>query len=190
MSGEAGARRAVRALAGLLVCGGFLLVACHRRPSVKSDVNTGVISLFADTTIAKTFPTAGRTFRLPEQRQSLEATLRREHALWQSAKPRDYRFLLRVGCFCPGTRGWLLIEVRSGEPLRAWDTTGKAAALTDWNTLSIDGLYDDLERTATAKGEMLIEFDPRWHFPRYVSAVFLPGPDAWSIIEAIALQPI
>lgn len=185
-----GARRAVRTLAGLLLVGGILSVACHRRPNVKTDLNTGVTSLFADTTIAKTFPTAGRTFRLPEQRHSLEATLRRERALWQSVKPRDYRFLLRVGCFCPGTRGWLLIETRSGESLRAWDRTGKAAALTDWNTLSIDGLYDNLERTAAAKGEMLIEFDPRWHFPTYVRTVFLPGPDAWSIIEALALRPI
>jgi hypothetical protein len=82
------------------------------------------------------------------------------------------------------------MEVRSGQPLRAWDRTGKSAALTDWNTLSIDGLYDNLERKIDIKGDVQIAFDPRWHFPRYVRATVLPGPDAWSITEVRGLRPI
>jgi len=150
-----------------------------------------VIALFRDTA-GRMFPAEGQIFKLqtPAQHQILRATIRKEREMWQAGKPRDYRYLLRVECFCPGTRGWLLMEVRSGQPLRAWDRKGKSVGLTDWNTVSIDGLYDNLERTAGINGEVQIAFDPRWHFPRYVRAVSLPGPDAWSITEARALRPI
>jgi len=196
------------ALSALLVLGVFPL-ACHRTASVQRNAgvdrvvkdtarvvapitDTSVIALFKDTAVASVFSAEGQTFELrtPGQRQSLRATLRKERELWQARKPRDYRFLLRVGCFCPGTRGWLLIEVRSGQPLRAWDKAGKSAALIDWNTFSIDGLYDNLERTADINGQVQIAFDARWHFPTYVYAVALPGPDMWSIIEMRGLRPI
>ena len=196
------------ALFALLVLGVFP-VACHRNARVQSNADVGpvikdttgvvapitdpgVVALFRDTGVVSVFSAEGQTFKLqtPGQRQSLRATLRKERELWQARKPRDYRFLLRVGCFCPGTRGWLLIEVRSSQPLRAWDRAGRSAALTDWNTFSIDGLYDNLERTADNVGQVQIAFDPRWHFPKYVYTVVLPGPDAWSTIEVRALRPI
>ena len=82
------------------------------------------------------------------------------------------------------------MEVRSGQPLRAWDRAGKSAALTNWNTFSIDGLYDNLERSADINGQVQIAFDSRWHFPKYVYSVVLPGPDAWSTIEVRGLRPI
>ena len=154
--------------------------------------DTSVVAFFKDTSVASVFSAEGKNFKLqtPGQRQSLHATLRKERALWQARKPRDYRYLLRVGCFCPGTRGWLLIEVRGGQPLRAWDRSGRPVAVTDWNTLSIDRLYDNLERSADNDGEVQIAFDARWHFPTHVRTVALPGPDAWSIVEARALRPI
>ena len=83
-----------------------------------------------------------------------------------------------------------MMEVRSGQPLRAWDRAGKSAALTDWNTFSIDGLYDNLERSMDREGEVQIAFDPRWHFPKYVRTRALPGPDAWSITEVRGFRPI
>ena len=196
------------ALSALLVLGGFP-VACHKNARVQSNADVGpvikdttgvvapitdtsVVAFFKDAAVASVFSAEGQTFKLqtPGQRQSLHATLRKERELWQAGKPRDYRFLLRVGCFCPGTRGWLLIEVRSSQPLRAWDRAGRSAALTDWNTFSIDGLYDNLERAADNVGEVQIAFDPRWHFPKYVYTVVLPGPDAWSTIEVRGLRPI
>jgi hypothetical protein len=154
--------------------------------------NPGVVALFKDTASAGVFVAEGRNFdlRTAGERQSLRATIRKERDLWQTGKPRDYRFLLRVGCFCPGTRGWLLMEVRTGQPLRAWDRNGKSVTLTDWNTFSIDGLYDNLERSTDINGEVQIAFDPRWHFPKYVRTVVHPGPDAWSIVEVRALRPI
>jgi Family of unknown function (DUF6174) len=196
------------ALSGLLVLGVFP-VACHRTAPVRKNADVGpvikdragvvapitdtsVVALFKDTAVVSVFSTEGQTFKLqtPRQRQALHATLRKERELWQARKPRDYEFLLRVGCFCPGSRGWLLIGVRTSQPLRVWDRAGKPAALTDWNTFSIDGLFDNLERAADNDAEVQIAFDPHWHFPTFVRTVGLPGPDAWSIIEARALRPI
>ena len=185
---------------------GVISVACHKNPPVQSDArvvpvvkdtarvvppitNTSVPALFKDTGVVSVFSAEGQTFRLPGERQTLRATFRKERELWQARKPRDYKFLLRVGCFCPGPRGWLLMEVRAGQPLRAWDKAGNSAALTDWNTLSIDGLYDSLERSADINGQVQIAFDPRWHFPKYVYSVVLPGPDAWSTIEVRGFRP-
>ena len=183
------------------------LVACHKSARVQSkpDVapvikdtvrvvapitDPSVVPFFKDTSVVGLRPAEGQTFRLPGQRQSLLATLRKERALWQARKPRDYRFLVRSACFCPGPRGWLLIEVRSGQPLRAWDRAGKSAPNTDWDTFSIDGLYDNLQRTADIRGGVQIAFDPRWHFPRYVGATASPGPDTWSVTEVRGFRPI
>jgi hypothetical protein len=83
-----------------------------------------------------------------------------------------------------------LIEVRRAQPLRAWDRTGKSAALADWNTFTIDDLFNNLERGADSDGEVQIAFDPRWHFPKYVRTVTLPGPDTWSTIDVRGFRPI
>ena len=186
---------------------GVFSVACHKNPPVQSDAHVvrvikdttrvvppitdpSVIALFKDTGVVNVLSAEGQTFKLPGERQSLRATLRKERELWQARKPREYKFLLRVGCFCPGTRGWLLMDVRADQPLRAWDKAGNSASLTDWNTFNIDGLYNSLERSADIKGQVQIAFDPHWHFPKYVHSVVLPGPDAWSTIEVRGFRPI
>ena len=185
-------------LTGLLVLA-FVPVACHRtaprpEPDVKHVVRdtAAVVAPFKEPVLGNAAPPGTRRFdlRSPAQRDSLRATLRKERELWRANNMRDYRFLLRVGCFCPGRRGWLLMEVQSSKLLRASDSAGKAAALTDWNTFSIDGLFEHLERTADINGVVQVSFDPRWHFPTYISTVVLPGPDRWSIIEARELRPI
>jgi hypothetical protein len=186
------------ALAGLLALG-FLPVACHGAVPVKKNAGVGpvvqdtagVVPFFKDTALVTVSSAEARTFNLqtPGQRDSLHAALRKERELWRASSPLGYRFLLRVGCFCPG-RGWLLMEVRRSQPLRAWDRAGRAAALSDWNTFSIDGLFDNLERSVDRDGVVQVAFDPRWHFPAYVRTVALPGPDAWTIIEARGLRPI
>ncbi|MDP9204102.1 MAG: DUF6174 domain-containing protein [Gemmatimonadota bacterium] len=193
----------MRIIAALTV----VVVACHKHVPARNDgvdpvlkdssavvpplTHASIVAFFRDTSVTSVLAAQGQTFRLqtPAQRQSLHALLRRERELWLAAKPRDYRFLLRVACFCPGTRGWLLIEVRSNPPLRAWDKTGKAAAITDWNTVSIDQLYDNLERSADRDAEVQIAFEPRWHFPTYVRTTGAMVPDSWSMTEARALRP-
>lgn len=183
----------------MLVLGVFP-VACHRTAPVdrNADVSpvvkdtTGVVTVFKEPALTNVSPAGARTFKLqnPAQRDSLRATLRKERELWRARNLRDYRYLLRVGCFCPGIRGWLLMEVRNSKLLRASDSAGKSAALNDWNTLSIDGLFDHLERTVDIDGVVQVAFDPSWHFPAYVSTVALPGPDRWGIIEARELREI
>ena len=198
--------RILIALCSVLVFG-LLPAACNKTAPVQRNAggpvvkdtgvatqvrdSAGVVEIFKDTVPANVFAAKGRTFKLqtPWQRDSLHATLRKERELWQARKPRDYRFLLRVACFCPGMLGWLLIEVRNGRPLRATDSAGRPVALTDWNTFSIDGLYDNLERYDNNR-EVQIAFDPRWHSPAYVRSIALPGPDTWSIIEVRGLRPI
>ena len=159
---------------------------------IATIADTSIVNFFKDTAPTRAFVPEAQDFKLQtsSQRQAFRATIRKERGLWNAKKPPNYRFLLRVGCFCPGTRGWLLMEVRSNQPLRAWDRTGKSVPITDWNTLSIDGLYDDLGRAADINGAAQIAFDPRWHFPTYVHTVALPGPDMWSVIEVRALRPI
>ena len=200
----------VALFSSLLVLGVFS-VACHKKPPVQHNADVrretrdtvrvvvpvtvtvtdpSVVPFFKDTAVTGVFSAEGQTFKLPAQRQVLRATLKKERELWQASKPRAYRFLLRVGCFCPGTRGWLLMDVRDSKLVRAWDRTGKSVPLTDWNTLSIDGLYDNLERSAGINGQAQIAFDPRWHFPRFVHTVVAPGPDAWSTIEVRGFRPI
>ena len=203
-------RMRIRIAVSALLAVGVFTLACHKNARVRrtadvvpvtkdtvsvvmpSVTDTSVIALFKDTAGASVFSAEGRTFKLqaPGQRRSLHTILRKERNLWQARKPRDYQFLLRVGCFCPGTRGWLLIADRGGQPLRAWDRTGKSAALADWNTFSIDHLYDNLEGAADTDSEVQIAFDPRWHFPTYVRTVTPPGPDGWSIIEVRGFSPI
>ncbi|MBI4501725.1 MAG: hypothetical protein HY700_11250 [Gemmatimonadetes bacterium] len=119
-----------------------------------------------------------RTFSLQTlgEGDSLRAAPRRERELWRAGSPRNYRFLLWVGCFCPGLRGWLLMDVRGSE-VRAWDRAGKPAPFNDWNTFSIDGLFDNLERAADRDAVVQVAFDPRGHFPAYVRTVALPSPD-------------
>lgn len=183
------------ALVGLLTLAIFPL-ACRRTAPVQRNAggpvvkDTAVVAIFKEAPPIGVSPAKGRTFKLrdPGQRDSLRATLRKERALWRASNVRDYQFLLRIGCFCPGVRGWLLMEVRSSRLLRAWDSAGKPAALNDWSTFSIDGLFDHLEQMADIDGVVQVAFDPRWHFPAFVSTVRLPGPDTWGVTEARGLR--
>jgi len=168
----------------------ILGTACHSPAGAQKK--SVITPFFKDTTRGNGLGVpAGKEFdlRVPAQRDSLRALLGKERQLWRANRPRAYRFLLRVGGFCPGARGWLLMEVR-GPQLRAWDPAGKPAPLVDWNTFSIDQFFDSLEGSLDRTGTVLVNFDPRWHFPTYVRSVALPGPDAWSIVEARALRPI
>ena len=205
--------RALRIITGLTV----ITAACHKHVPARNDrvetvrkdtatlvpprrdtsrvvpplSNASVAAYFRDTTVDNAFSTEGQTFKpkIAAQRQSLNTLIRKERERWRATKPGQYRFLLRVDCFCPGVRGWLLIEVRKNRPLIAWDKTGQSVTTTDWNTISIDTLYDNLERYADGSVEVQIAFDPRWHFPRYVRTS-AGMPDTWSITQARALKPL
>jgi len=182
------------------------LAACHRHP-VREDVvepprnddrgvdrapvDPAIAALFSDTTPSNAFVAEGRVYKVqnPSERQALQVTLKRERALWQAAKPGAYRFLSRSECFCPGPQGWLLVEVRSGQPLRAWDRTGRPVNAREWYTFTIDDLYDNLGRVGNQQSQTQVAFDQRWHYPRYVRTSMI-YPDGWGIIQIRGFHPL
>ena len=151
-----------------------------------------VIASFKDTAVGTVARADARTFTLktPEQRDALHERIEKERYIWRTTGPENYRFLLRTQCFCPGVRGWLLIEVRRNQPLRAWDRTGKAAQLRDWDTFSIDQLFDNLDISAASNPTVQVGFDPALHFPAYAYTTASQLPDTWSIIEVRGLKPM
>lgn len=198
MTFDAGLNLTIRISTGLLVLG-FSSGACHRTAPVerKAEVDrvakdtAGVVAVFDEPARTSASVSKARTFKLrePGQRDSLRATVGRERDQWRATNLRDYQFLLRVECFCPGRKGWLLMEVRSGRLIRASDSTGKSVAFNE-NTLTIEGLFDNLEQKVDIDGVVDVAFDPRWHFPAHVSTIRLPGPDNWSIVEARGIRRI
>lgn len=199
-SGIPARRRIAAGLASLALLG----AGCHRTVSPREKVSgppvrqdtLGVVRPVKDLGLEDTALVTGtvterRTFdlRTAGQRDSFLALLKKERQLWRAHRPLDYRFLLRVGCFCPDTRGWLLMEVRGGK-LRAWNRAGKPVALTDWNTLSIDGLFDMLEQSVNGEAVVTVGFHPRLHFPVSVHTAIRLGPDAWATYEARGLRAL
>lgn len=180
---------------GQLLMLGLLAIACHRR-AARDNSEARVEPVVRDTvfrdTLREQSASGARGFdlRRPGQRDSLRAAIRKERALWAARGPRDYQFLLRVSCFCPGQKGWLLMEVRDRRLVRASDSNGKPVALADWNTFSVDGLFDHLEGWVGRNGSVEVMFDPRWHFPSRIRSTAFPGPDTWSNMETSAFQPL
>jgi hypothetical protein len=176
----------------------FTLVGtgCHRAVPSRETVtaNTDVSGFFEDTVGANSPapPEGARTFNLqtPGQRDSLHAQIKRHRQMWRAVGARDYHFMLRSSCFCPGQQGWLLLEVQDGRTVRVWDRGGKPAPLTADNTYSIDRLFDLLEQEADRDDVVAVGFDDRWHYPAYIRTdVRLGLPDDWGILQVRGFRP-
>jgi hypothetical protein len=184
-------------------CVAFVLFAACGHPAPAGDQprlpppvrDTSVVAapvadpLFADSGVGPV-TAGGGTFdlQIPGRRDSLRTVLANQRAAWETARPRDYRFLLRVQCFCPGQRGWLLMDVQ-GDALQAWDRSGRPVPLTDWNTLTVNGLFYMLDQAARRDALVEVGFDRRWHFPATVRTRARRVPDTWSIVEARGFRP-
>jgi hypothetical protein len=169
---------------------------CHRAgPSGENvAVNPGLSGFFRDTVGANSPapPEGSRTFNLqtPGQRDSLHAEIKRHRELWQARGVRDYHFLLRIACFCPGQRGWVLLEVSSGKTVRSWDRSGKPVALPERERYSIDGLFDLLEQEADRDDVVAVAFEDHWHYPGYIRTDVRVGlPDDWGLIQVRGFRP-
>jgi len=168
---------------------------CHRAAprSETVPVNTGLSGFYEDTagaTLAE--PAGSQTFNLqtPGQRDSLHAQIKRQREMWRAGGAPDYHFLLRTSCFCPGQRGWVLVEVRAGQVVRVWDRGGKPAPLNERDNYSIDGLFDLLEQQADRNDVVAVGFEDRWHYPAYIRTDARLGlPDDWGIVEARGFRP-
>ena len=159
----------------------------------KVPVNTEVSRFFQDTAPATPGqPPGSRTFNLrsPGQRDSLRAVIKQQRGMWAAGGVRDYHFLLRESCFCPGQLGWILLEVHSGQTVRGWDKRGKPVPLTADNNYSIDGLFDLLEQDADHHDVVAVDFEDRWHYPAFISTDARVGrPDDWGLVEVRGFRP-
>ena len=160
----------------------------EQQPPPAVEVNA---SFLRDTVLGVVHYTSARNFDLRKRadRDSLRAAIARERARWTAAAPAVAQYLLRGQCFCPGQRGWLLIQVRDGRVVRAQDGTGRTLKTPDPDAPSIDQMFDNLTRLITADRMLVnLAFDPRWHFPAYLSTSMAGLPDAWSITEIRAFR--
>ena len=182
----------VRALIPVLA---VTLVACHRSGHRSGGESPAVVAevlpAFKDTATTQFAPAGAREYdmRRPAQRDSLRALLARQRTAWNALRPAAYQLLVRASCFCPGQRGWLLVESRGGKPSRARTRTGADVPLSDWSVLDVDVLFGSLQHSVESNSLILVAFDDRWHFPRYVRSSMPPLPDTWSIVEARAFRP-
>jgi uncharacterized protein DUF6174 len=174
---------------------------CHRavpsrgngpvRENVSRNMQTS--EFFEDTAGAALGQPAGaRTFslRTPGQRDSLHAEIQRQRERWRAAGARDYHFLFRASCFCPGQEGWVLIQVRGGQAVRVWNRGGKPAPLTERNNYSIDRLFEYLDQEADHDDVVVVGFEDRWHHPVFIRTDRRVGlPDDWGIIEVRGFTP-
>ena len=179
-----------------------IALGCHRAaPVTQPDVpprrqvipNSVSAEFLRDTAAGAVHYTGARTFDLQQagMRDTLRVIVNAQRKLWEMGKPSEYRFLLRVQCFCPGQQGWVLIEARAGQPLRAWRETGQPAAVTEWFVFNIDTLYSNLLRSAEHVASVQVTFDERWHFPAYVGMTASARlPDTWSIMEVRGFRPL
>lgn len=188
------------------VAGSIAIVACHHHAPAdevvqppptnntrrvdNAPVDPAIAALFRDTLPTTPFSAEGRTFdvRNAAERQALQRAVARERALWNASKPRDYRFLTRSECFCPGPMRWLLLEVRHDQPVRIWDAAGRRVETTA-NDLNIDALFDNIARARDPLAQVQVAFDEHWHYPRYLRTSMI-YPDGWSIVLIRGLHPL
>lgn len=96
-------------------------------------------------------------------REQLRADFAHNRAIWTGQHLRDYRFRLRVRCFCPGAGHPVTITVRAGRPRGA---TGFLKQL--------DTVPDLLREVGSAlddprAGDVVVRYDARRGFPRTAS---------------------
>ena len=94
------------------------------------------------------------------------ADLQQRRAAWLARGVKDYRVELRISCFCAGDiRRPVLIEVRSGTVVKAWDLeTGKAVADVSPYP-SVEKLFDNAVTMAWQGGHVFVAYDRALGFP-------------------------
>lgn len=110
----------------------------------------------------------------PQQAQTDDIEIRRERALWESAKVTSYRFVLRATCLCElSPRSPVLVEVRGGKPVSVKPLTESKyfyfypESYKRHNT--IDKLFDVIQEAVTRKAEVVsVSYDPALGYPTVI----------------------
>lgn len=91
------------------------------------------------------------------------AALQRERALWNALNLRDYRFRLRVVCFCPDRGKAAVVTVRGGRP------HGARGFQKRFDT--VPELFTRIKRAldSSRSGDVVVRYDSRRGFPSSAS---------------------
>src|ERR671933_2140546 len=90
------------------------------------------------TALAGTAPASGSDDRTAQLRE-----LRHQQHRWAQARIRDYRFRLRLRCFCPAARHPYTITVRGGRPHGATGYARRLDTVPEMFAAIRRGLRDD-----------------------------------------------
>jgi len=94
------------------------------------------------------------------------AELQQRRAAWVARGIDNYRYELRISCFCAGDiRRPVLVEVRSGAVSKVWDleTARPVADVTPYPTIT--GLYDKAVEMRSGGGHVSVAYDTNLGFP-------------------------
>jgi hypothetical protein len=128
-------------------------------------------------------PALARPLEAGTQRAELE----RNRSLWTSQHLRDYRFRLRVQCFCPDAATAVTVIVRDGRPRGATGFRKRFDTMPE--------LFAALDRSIgdPRAGDVSVRYSARRGFPRsaFVDAVAQTADEefGWSIDRFRPLRP-
>jgi hypothetical protein len=96
-------------------------------------------------------------------REAQRRELRRNRSLWASQHLRDYRFRLRVRCFCPSRGHAVIVTVRNGRAHGASGFQKQLDTVPEMFAMIRTALDDP------RAGEVTVRYDRRRGFPRTAS---------------------
>jgi hypothetical protein len=106
---------------------------------------------------------------------------------WAAQRIRDYRFRLRLDCYCPAARHFATITVRRGHP------RGGSGYQKKFDT--VPEMFDQI-RVALIDpkaGATIVRYDPRRDFPRYarIDAIknAIDDEHGWTVDHFRVLKP-
>jgi uncharacterized protein DUF6174 len=135
-----------------------MIVRCVRSVAVSLAVKRLPIVLFLVAPLAVA-PAVGAA----DDRASQRRALNKNRTLWAQQHVRDYRFRLRVRCFCPEARRAVIVTVRDGRPRGAGGFQKRLDTVPELFS-AIRRALDD-----SRAGEVAVRYDRRRGFPRTAS---------------------
>lgn len=122
--------------------------------------------------------------------------LRTHRRLWDEAKITEYRYTLKVGCFCPPeVVAPVIAHVRDGQPVSlTYKESGAAVAstfLANYDTM--DELFRVIESAIDSRADMIkVAYDPELGYPKTIGIDYdkraVDDETSWTISNVEVLQ--